>query len=406
MPVNRKVLQDYIDEHKSHYIGKYKYRCGYRIGEYASKCHYYMLDENFRNIDIYVDLNYQNRVTFSFSENLNDQEKQYIVKDALSRILYKENYQSLLHYSLYEQYITTSGSDGMHMAPMDYVDIFDYMKYHRGINQKTVDEFYKIYIPSLERLRTNGDYDTYLESLILLFRSMLYEYEWDGPNSKYLDSEYQFHLYYIREVLRAVYRELDKFYEEAREPLFRAIEILCQHERFTFSIMTDFGTMVLSQARVMDALTEELKQHFVLYDRREDDQKNINLVFSYIYWIYKSDFDQYRGVTKHLFRHIISNMLTFANHDLDLALGNALLAQDGYEILLDLFHEDYNTFIFTCFPISSFPVELKPSVREQLVAAIRFFAGRMENDKYKLSSFEQVTNINRLLLDNFREWYK
>ena len=30
----------------------------------------------------------------------------------------------------------------------------------------------------------------------------------------------------------------------------------------------------------------------------------------------------------------------------------------------------------------------------------------MNNDKYKLSSFEQVLNINRLLLDNFGDWYK
>ncbi len=44
---------------------------------------------------------------------------------------------------------------------------------------------------------------------------------------------------------------------------------------------------------------------------------------------------------------------------------------------------------------------MRTSVRNELVAAIRFFAGRMNNDKYKLSSFEQVLNINRLLLDNF-----
>ena len=47
-------------------------------------------------------------------------------------------------------------------------------------------------------------------------------------------------------------------------------------------------------------------------------------------------------------RNIIHYMLTFANHDLDLALGNSIIQAEGYQILLDLFHRDYNTFVFTC----------------------------------------------------------
>ena len=44
------VIQQYLDEHKSHYLGKYRYRCSYRISDTAMKFHYYMLDENFRNM--------------------------------------------------------------------------------------------------------------------------------------------------------------------------------------------------------------------------------------------------------------------------------------------------------------------------------------------------------------------
>ena len=56
------------------------------------KFHYYMLDENFRNIDIYVELSYGDKVEAEFSENLNDQEKQFIIKDALVHIFYKEKF--------------------------------------------------------------------------------------------------------------------------------------------------------------------------------------------------------------------------------------------------------------------------------------------------------------------------
>ena len=42
------VIQQYLDEHKSHYLGKYRYRCSYRIGDTAMKFHYYMLDERMK----------------------------------------------------------------------------------------------------------------------------------------------------------------------------------------------------------------------------------------------------------------------------------------------------------------------------------------------------------------------
>ena len=128
--------------------------------------------------------------------------------------------------------------------------------------------------------------------------------------------------------------------------------------------------------------------------------------FRYIYYIFHNDYSQYYAVIIRMLREVITNMLTFANHDLDLALGNSFVRTEGYQIILDLFHEDYNTFIFTCFPIDSFPKEMRSDIQDELITAIQYFAARMDNDKYRLSSFEQVTNINRLLMDNFKEWYK
>ena len=238
-----------------------------------------------------------------------------------------------------------------------------------------------------------------------MLKNILYENEWDGINSKYLDTEYQYHLYFIRKIIRLVYKHLDKFYKETLEELEEAIEILCENSRFSLMIMTDFGTLILSHYNVTKDLMNHLSQIFVLNDK-DVEKENVNLIFSYIYYIFTNDFEQYEAVTLKIMRKIISNMLTFANHDLDLALGNSIVQNDGYEILLDLFHADYNTFIFTCFPIESFPKKLIPMVRKELEGAVQFFAARMENDKYRLSSFEQVSNINRLMMDNFGGWYK
>ena len=161
------VIQQYLDEHKSHYLGKYRYRCSYRIGDTAMKFHYYMLDESFRNIDIYVELSYGEKVDAEFSENLNDQEKQFIIKDALVHIFYKEKFKHILHYSLIPKIVKEHHLIDTNMAPIDYIEILEYMKYHQGINQKTIDSFYEIYLPVMHDLIKTQKYDVYICSLIL-----------------------------------------------------------------------------------------------------------------------------------------------------------------------------------------------------------------------------------------------
>lgn len=405
MPANIELMEKFIEANKSGYKGKYKHRASYKNGDYSIKCHYYMLDDNFRRIDIFVDVQYKDEIKYNFSVDLHKEEQLYIVKDILSHLKWKVPYIGMLHYSLYDSFVNNKESHLIPLNPIDYCNILDYMKYHKGINQSTIDDFYKILIPHLENLISTSNYKKFMDCIILLLKTILYENEWDGINSKYLDTEYQYHLYFIRKIIRMVYQHLDKFFKETLVELREAIEILCSNERFSLMIMTDFGNLVLSHLVVTKDLMDHLSNYFVLNDK-DHEKENVNLVFSYIYYIYTSNYEQYKAVIIKIMRMIISNMLTFANSDLDLALGNSIIREEGYEILLELFHSDYNTFIFTCFPINSFPKNLIPTVRRELEGAVQFFAARMQNDKYRLSSFEQVCNINRLLMDNFGGWYK
>lgn len=412
MAFDQAVMEKFMAEHQSQYVGKYRYHSGYRTEENTFKVHYYMLDQNFRQIDIFVEIHCQDKITYTFSEDLHEQEKIYIVKDALTKVLLKLGYKRVLHYSLYENFIKTVSDEINILAPIDFCDILSYMKYHHGINQQTMDDFYKIFLPSLKKQLKNKNYKNFMDSVNFLLNSVLYQYEWDGTNSKYLDTEYQFHLYYIRKIIRIVWRHLDKFYKNVPEELLQAIRTLCMNARFTFAIMTDFGSLVLSHYHIAKDIIDQFQNEFtligddfVLEDNKNPNNKG-NLIFSYIYYIFYSDYDNYYEVLIDVLRNIIHYMMTFANHDLDLALGNFIIQSEGYQILLDLFHRDYNTFVFTCFPIDSFPNNMKPKVRDELVTAIQYFAARMENESYRLSSFEQVSNINRLLMDNFKEWYK
>lgn len=406
MPLNAQIpmMQNFIDDHQTQYVGKYRYHSSYRVGDFDFKAHYYIFDENFRQLDIFVELHVNDQVTYHFSEDLHEQEQVYIIKDLLAKLIDVLQYKTSLHYSLYESFVNLANKD-MIVEPIDYIHLFSYMKYHQGINQATIDAYYEMFIPCLKAILRRKNYKKFMDSINYLLTVILYEYEWEGTNSKYLDTEYQYHLYYVRQIIRVVYKHLDKFYKYVPDELNEVISTLCHHGRFSLAIMTDFGALVLTHYNVCVSIMEDLKKKFVLCEKgvHKDDE---NLVFSYIYYIFTNDYEQYYDVVIKVLRHVVDNMLVFANHDLDLALGNSIVQAEGFEIILDLFEEDYNTFIFTCFPISTFPKEMHLKVRDELVTAIQFFAARMENDKYRLSSFEQVGNINRLLMDNFREWYK
>ena len=217
MLFDQQVLQSFLDKHHTQYIGKYRYHSGYQIEENVFKNHYYMLDQNFREIDIFVELTITDEVIYSFSEELHEQECLYIVKDAVSRLLNKLKYKSALHYSLYESFIkNTSLETNNILEPIDFYNVLDYMKYHYGINQETMDKFYNIFIPCLKAQLARKSYKKFIDSVNILLENVLYEYEWEGSDSKYLGTEYQYHLYYIREIIKLVYTYLDKFYKHVQ----------------------------------------------------------------------------------------------------------------------------------------------------------------------------------------------
>ncbi len=150
MSFSRKIIEDFLDSHQSHYVGKYCYHSSYKTGESTYTNRYYIFDSNFRRIDIYVEIQCIDSIEYKFSEELHEQEQIYIVKDVLKRILYEMDYQSNLHYSLYETIVSNDLLEQQVLEPIDYCKLLFYMKYHQGINQKTMDEFYKKFIPCVK----------------------------------------------------------------------------------------------------------------------------------------------------------------------------------------------------------------------------------------------------------------
>lgn len=390
--MSKESIEQYLKEHQSNYNGKYRCHSNVLIGEYEHKFKYYIRDAQFREISVYVTIIHEPSIRYEFSVDLHEQEQEYIVKDALQTILYFMRYKTVLDVRFFDEYIQSKEFDSP-LEPLDYRNLLDYLEYHQGTTQEAIDTFYSFFLPYMKYLHKNKEYKKIIDAFNLLLDKILYEYEWDGENLKYLDTQYQYHLYYFRKIIVMVYKRLDVFYKECKRELLEAIHRLCTLPRFTFAILSDFKPLILSVPKATKEIIEYIKE-----------KTNDNLVVQYFEAIYESDTSAYFEANMDIIRFVMQDMLTFANHDLQLAIGNAIVAREGYDLLIQLFARDYNTFVFVSFPIDSFPKEYRKIIREELEKAIMFYAARMEHDEYRLSSFEQVFNINRLLMENYKEY--
>lgn len=390
---------EYLNQHQSHYVGKYKLHSCVQTSRYEYKFHYYIRDAQFRELSVFLTIDYSHHIAYKFSIDLHSQEEEYIVKDALNKILYFLEHKTILDCSDLELFVHAKPDPNTIMLePLDYRNILNYLQYHRGITQETVDHFYSIFIPFLTHLRKQQQYQKYMDAINLLLDKILVEYEWDGVASKYLDTQYQFHLYYFRIILKEVYQDIEMFYQSAKSGLLEGILRLCHSQRFSFAIMSDLGNLVLSDVQVSQAMLK--------YAKEQDEDLSDNLVLLYLQSIFENDTKKYREVSMNVIRSVIKDILTFANHDFPLAIGHSIVAREGYEILIELFEQDYNTFVFRGFPIDTFPDQYKNLIREKLETAIRYYAKKMEREEYRISSFEQIVNINRLLMENYKEYGK
>jgi len=401
----RQVISDYLQAHDTHYQGKYRFKCGYHSGDGEYKCIYYLVDVTMRELTIFVDVHVNQTCKVDFSVDLNEEEREAITVNVLQKILLKSGYDSALHWSLYDKYLDLSSDERYQLLPVDYLDIFGYIRYHRGINQKSIDAFYDVLMPALGWMLEKKNYATYLETMCLILNDIAYVHEWDLSMETYVSSEYQYHLYYIRGILKTFYARFEDFYNADSDLCEQLVVILCENPRFALHVLVNYLRKVLHHSDEQDEMMQRLEKRYTVYDMSERRSWTYNMIFSYLFYMYIGDDDSFRGVIREVLRKVMSNCLRYVNHDLDIALGNALVGTMGYEILLEIFSEDYNTFLFTVFPIDTFPNNLQINVRDQLVEAILFFSARMDNEKYKQSSFEQILNINRLLIFNFRDWY-
>ena len=68
---------------------------------------------------------------------LHEQEQEYIIKDALNKILYFNQFKTIYICHVLMHLFETHTVDTI-LEPLDYRNILDYLEYHSGTNQETV----------------------------------------------------------------------------------------------------------------------------------------------------------------------------------------------------------------------------------------------------------------------------
>ncbi len=399
--MNKKKIQDYIDKHESTYQSKYKYHSSYQMNQNCYKFHYYMRDSQLQQINIFFEILLEDEISVKFAENLHDYEQVALTIEALKVLERYIDEKTSLSCDAIKDYIDQDASSRSidSLTNQDLINILNYLEYHRGTTQKSIDQFYEIYIPYVQKLLDQLDYKTFLKSINMLCDEILYEHFWQGINLNYMDQEYYFHLYYFRKIIEMCINHIDIIYIRARKEIEDLMVRLFDYQRFTFCMISVLDDIVCNKY-IVDAFFSMLSTRFKLIKERGDEG---NLAYSYLYSFYIGDEQMQEKYREIFFESVVDDILTIMNHDMQIALGNYLLKTGGYEILLNLFKKDHNSYIFKCFPIEDIPTKLHGQVKRELVNTLKYYSKLMDEPQYRLGSLEQIMNINRLILEYFKE---
>ena len=173
MIMNRKLIRDYIDNHKSTYHSKYKYHSSYQRTQNIYKFHYYMRDAQLQQINIYFEIMLGDKVSINFAENLHEYEQIALTIDALERLEGFIGQETKLDCDDIKGYIN-SHERSLDITNQDIINILNYLEYHYGKSQKTIDTFYEMYLPYASKLANEANYKELIQSVNMICDKILY----------------------------------------------------------------------------------------------------------------------------------------------------------------------------------------------------------------------------------------
>ncbi len=389
--MNTLEIEQYLESNQSKVIGKYRFHSCYKSKPLEYKFRFYYRDEGFREIVVYVTIDCsQDELEYEFSVDLNEQEKKYIINESLKRILVFMQHKSILHSHMYDLYIRNKNPYPL-LETQDYRNILDYIQYLDGFSQEGVDTFYFFFMPYLKYLLDNKDYPGFLKAFELVLERANDEESWIGANTKYLDTQCHIHKKHIFKILDMIIENFDSIATISPSELSRIFVELFVNKRFGLEVVVGYQLTGEVKLKVRDFFEE--------YGEPNWDSTNIavRLLLSSL-----SDIKVgYYNTLLEVLRFIMVDVTQYANHESQIYLAQNIINKHGHSLLIDIFKEDYNTFVFDCFKISSFPNKYRLLIKKELENAALHLIAEAEDGNDSPYLVEEVFSIYRLLLENY-----
>lgn len=390
-----KIIDAYIAAHQSNYQPKYCYHSCDRLDETTFKFHYYVRDLALLQIDIFLEIRLGENIEVVLMEDLHEHEKEALACDALTRIRGYTNRKTTIHPQDIADFIEHPQIKAS-LVPQDMINILNYIEYHEGKNPDSIYLFYTIFLPYLEERLKKRKYKEVMQACDLLTDEILYEVYWYGENIKYLDQEHLMHQAYIRSILNLVEADFAHIYEEVPMLLVKLFKKTFEYWRFAFSIFSSLEKIVENYPEMMTQILSRMDMSCM-----DDKNSGSFLVFTTLLAVLNNDANGYRQSIKEVLKLLMGDIIAFANPEEQKQTGIIFLKIVGFDILLEIFDEILDSYVYNCFPMDEIPQDLHPFIKKQLEDALQYYANMMSDDKHRMEALSQITNINTLLIENF-----
>lgn len=391
-----KIIDAYISNHESTYQAKYCYHSCDRIDEKTFKFHYYVRDVQLLQMNIFLEIYLGEEIQVKVMEDIHEQEEYALACDALNRIRGYTNRKTTIAPQAMASFVEKPDIKES-LTPQDMINVLNYIEYHHGKNPDSIYLFYTIFIPYLEKCFSKKKYKEAMQACNLLLDEILYEVFWYGINIKYLDQEHLMHQAYIRSIINLIGKNFEEITVEASDLLLEMLTQTFQYWRFAFSIYSSLENMVENYPEAMTELLEKMDIECL-----KNKTSGAYLVFATLLAVLRNDGIGYRQSVKEVLKLLMGDIISLANPEEQEQTGIVFLKIVGFDILLEIFDEAHDSYVYNCFAISDIPEDLHPYIQKQLEDALKYYASLMDDDKHRMIALSQITNISTLLMENFK----
>lgn len=392
-----KMIDQYIREHKSSYKAKYVYHSCDRIDARTFKFHYYIRDRQLLQMNIFLEIHLGDEVEVRVKEAIHEHEQWALACDALERIRAYTNRKTTILPDEMPNFVEDKQIKS-NTSPQDMINTLNYIMYHHGKNPDSIYLFYSIYIPYLQKRLAEQKYKEVLLSCNLLLEDILSETIWQGFNIKYLDQEHMMHQAYMHSILNMIYEHFPILNNKEHDLLVDFMLKIFHHWRFAFAVYFSLEKITTAYPKIMMELLSEMNEscHQLTLD-------GCCLVYDIILSVALNDEKGHRQSVIEVLKLILTDILSLANPEDQKETGLIFLKMMGFDLLMEIFEETKDSYVYKCFPIEEIPEDFHPYIKNQLENALKYYAPMMKESKTRMEAIDQIATINTLLIEYFND---